>query len=83
MEKATYGQTAFAPNASSMREMDDLARLPGLDENPGGCAQTLADEMVMQSGRRQERRDGSVLRVQPPVGQDQQRRAPAKGGRSA
>ncbi len=75
MEKATYGQIAFAPNASSMREVDHLARLAGLDEDARRGAQALADQVVVQPARRQERGDRRALLVQPAVGQDQQRGA--------
>ena len=51
--------------------MVDLARLARLDDQTDLDALALADQVVVDSGRRQERRNGRVLAVDTAVGEDE------------
>ena len=56
--------------AGEQREMMHLARLAGLDDEADRGAQTLADQMMMHGGGREQRRDRNAVRPDEAVGQD-------------
>ena len=48
----------------------DLARFAGLDDEADRGAQALADQVMVDRGGRQQRRDRNAVRPDHPVGQD-------------
>ena len=65
------GMDGFGAIAREQREVMHLARRAGFHHQPGAGAQTLADQMLVDSGQRQQRRNGDVRRIDLAVGHDQ------------
>ena len=56
--------------ADEQREMMHLARFAGFEHEADLGARALADQMMVQAGHGQQRRDGRVFRVHAAVGQN-------------
>ena len=57
--------------AGEQAEIVDLARLAGLHHQADLGAQPLADQMMVHRRRRQQRRDGDVVRIHPAIRENQ------------
>ncbi len=64
------GVDRFGAIAREAAEMVNLARLAGLDHQPGRGAQALADQVVVHRSRRQQSWDRDAVGPDLPVGQD-------------
>ena len=66
-----YGLIATGAVADQRREVVDLARLAGLEHEPGLQARALAHEVVVHARDREQRRDRRPLGADRAVGEDQ------------
>ena len=64
------GVDGARPVADQGGEVVHLARLAGLEDDPGPQAGALQRQVVVDRGHRQQRRDGGAFGAQPAVGQD-------------
>ena len=69
--ESEIGIDRFRAVTRQRAEMMHLARFAGLDHEPGLHAQALADQMMMDGGDREQRRNGNALGRNRAVGQDQ------------
>ena len=67
----------FGAVAAEQREVMYLARRAGLDDEAGRGAQPLVDEMLVNRGQREQRRDRELIAMDAAVGQNQDRVARA------